>query len=154
LTRQYSPDDGPYHDAPDHVVSDWSLASSYVVEPNVAFFDGRRRPVGPPSEAAPVVRGPPPGFERGPADARPVPVAGPLPVARDPADRLPPPLALLPLDFEPGPPGGGCAPRGGCAPGVERARVGSARQGSPAAPDVPDDGRRIPGRQVVEVRVS
>jgi hypothetical protein len=76
-------------------------------------------------------------------------------VAREPAGRLPPPLALpLPLDLAPLPPAGRCAPGGGCAPGVDRARVGSARQGSPADPDAPDDGRRIPGRQVVEVSVS
>jgi hypothetical protein len=82
-------------------------------------------------------------------------------VAREPAVRLPPPLDFAPVlalpppvDFAPAPPDGGRAPGGGCAPGVDRARVGSARHGSPDDPGVPDDGRRIPGRHVAEVSVS
>jgi hypothetical protein len=78
-----------------------------------------------------------------------------VPLAPTPLPLALPPLALppLPLDFALLPPGCRWAP-GGCAPGVDRARVGSARQGSPADPDVPDDGRRIPGRQVFDVSVS
>ena len=53
LTCQYSPLVGPYQDAPAQVGSAASRASSYVVEPKVAFFAGRRRPVEP-SPRAPV----------------------------------------------------------------------------------------------------
>src|SRR5688500_11975964 len=44
LMIQYSPDDGPYQAAPPHVASAGSRASSYEVDPRVAFRVPRRPP--------------------------------------------------------------------------------------------------------------
>ena len=67
FTIQYSPDDGPYQDAPLQVASPGSRTSSYEVEPIVALRTSRRRPDRVPLEDVPV-------------DARPL-----GPVVRDPA---------------------------------------------------------------------
>src|SRR5687768_13439141 len=55
LMIQYSPDDGPYQAAPPHVASAGSRASSYEVDPRVAFRVPRRPPRAPEAPEVPDV---------------------------------------------------------------------------------------------------
>ena len=106
LTIQYSPLEGPYHEAPLQVGSLTSRASSYEVEPIVALRVARRLPPAPP-EAVPDVPDAPDVPDR-PARPAPWPEA-PVPLEA-------PPAAALRADF--------------ARSRAALARAGSARHGS------------------------